>query len=73
MRLKERREALGLTQRQAAAAVGVTPEQMCNYENGGYKPKTLAAVKMAELYGCTVEDIMSDPSDGPHDTPPAVP
>lgn len=58
MTLKERREAIGLTQVEAAKAVGVDQSQISMYESGAYKPKTLAAVKLAELYGCTIAEIM---------------
>lgn len=73
MNLKERREALGLSAADVGKLVGVSAVSIWHYENGGYKPKYPTNQKLADLYGCTVEDIMSDPSDGPNDTPPAVP
>lgn len=38
-RIKERREQLGMTQRQLADKLGVTKSAICNYENGTSKPK----------------------------------
>lgn len=60
MRLIERREALGLTQKQVASYVGADQSQISNYEKGDYKPKYAVAKKLAELYGCTVDEIMED-------------
>ena len=58
MRLKDRRKAIGLTQKQVADAVGVTQAQICNYEKGGYAPKYVTCKKLAALFGCTIEEIM---------------
>lgn len=38
-RIKERREQLGMTQKQLADKLGVTKSAICNYENGTSKPK----------------------------------
>ena len=57
MRLKERRKALGMTQKQVAEAIGVDPSQICNYENGDYCPKWPTVLKLAELFGCTPKEI----------------
>lgn len=58
MRLVERREALNLTQAQVAEKTGIQQANISRYETGGYKPKTEAALKLADLYGCTVKEIM---------------
>ncbi len=58
MTLRERREALGLTQTQVAKLVGCTPSNISYYEAGAYSPKYKLAVALAKLYGCTAEDII---------------
>ena len=58
MTLLERRLDKGLTQVEVAKYAGVDQSQISMYEAGAYKPKTMAAVRMAELYGCTIEEIM---------------
>ena len=58
MKLKERREALGMKVKDVAKAVGVSTVSIWQYENGGYKPKYPTNEKLAELYGCTIQEIM---------------
>ena len=38
-RIKEKREQLGMTQKQLADKLGVTKSAICNYENGTSSPK----------------------------------
>lgn len=59
MRLSERREALGLSRKEVAIKAGISEVSVWQYEKGGgYKPKTEVALKLAELYGCSVKEIM---------------
>lgn len=58
MRLSERREALGLSQRRVGVLTGISQSQLSHYEAGDFRPKYDAAKKLAELYGCTVDEIM---------------
>lgn len=57
MKLKDRRKAAGLTQKQVAEAVGVDQSQISNYEKGGYCPKMPTVLKLAELFNCTTKEI----------------
>src|SRR5215208_6222216 len=60
-RLRVLRAERGLTQRQAAARAGVTPETISDLERGkrhAYMP-TLA--KIAKGYGVPVEDLLEEP------------
>ena len=59
MKLIDRRSAAGFTQEYVAKTVCVTQEAISNYENGNYKPKYDVAKKLAELFGCTVDEIMA--------------
>lgn len=49
-RLKQAREARGLSQREAATALGVTPASISGWERGHYEPTTANIVRMAALY-----------------------
>lgn len=69
MRLVERRKAKGWTQKKVADKVGVDQSQICNYEKGGYKPKYDTALALAELFGCTVGEIMAGCGPGTEDEP----
>ncbi len=47
--ITELRGALGLTQEQFAARIGVTPSTVNRWENGVGKPSPLAMAKLKEL------------------------
>lgn len=66
-RIRQRRKALGLTQDELAAQIGVDQKQISNYENSKDNPtsKTLAA--LADALG-TSSDYLLDRTDDP--TPP---
>lgn len=57
MSLKEIREEKNLKQNAVAAAIGVTPQAVCNYENGTRMPKITTLKKMADVYGVTVDEL----------------
>ena len=59
MRLIELREKHGLSRKETALKVGVSEVAIWQYENGNYKPKYDVAKKLAELFGCTVDEIMA--------------
>ena len=59
MRLKERRLAKGLSRSDVAKVVGSSEVNIWNYENGKYIPKYTTAFKLAKLFDCSIEDIMS--------------
>ena len=54
IKLKQYRERKGLTMRQVADELGVTESCYCLYENGKRKPSFEVLVKLAKIYGCTV-------------------
>ena len=60
MRIKEKREALGMTQKALAERVGVTPAQMCMIETGKRMPSLIVALRIAAALGCTVEELTAD-------------
>lgn len=57
--VRERREAHDLTQGDLAAAVGVTRQSINAIERGRYDPSLELALKLADEFDCTVEDLFS--------------
>ena len=58
-RLKEIREARGLTQAQLAETIGVSRKTVNTVENGVYVPSTVIALKLAAALGEPVEALFS--------------
>lgn len=58
-KLKERREALGLTQRQVAEKIGVKYQSYQRYESLVIIPNAQIAVKVAKALNTTVEELYS--------------
>ena len=56
-RLRELREAKGLTQAQLADLIGVSRKTVNTVENGVFIPSTVVALKLAKALGCSVEDL----------------
>lgn len=57
-KLKKYRELKDLTMRQVSERLGVSESCYCLYENGQRKPSFETLVKLAEIYGCTVNDFV---------------
>jgi len=64
-RLKEAREALGLTQDKAAEAAGCSAMTIWRYENGDRQPSLLIVRGLAVIYQCEYEWLMGE-EDSPH-------
>lgn len=60
MKIKEKREAMGMTQKALAERVGVTPAQMCMIETGKRLPSLTVALRIASALETTVEELMAD-------------
>jgi len=56
-RLREFREAKGLTQAQLADLIGVSRKTVNTVENGVFVPSTVVALKLAKALGCAVEEL----------------
>ena len=56
-RLRELREAKGLTQAQLADAIGMSRKTVNTVENGVFIPSTVVALKLAGALGCAVEEL----------------
>ena len=58
-KLKDLREAHGLTQAQLAELIGVSRKTINTVENGVYVPSTVIALKLAAALGVSVETLFS--------------
>lgn len=59
MALKEARKRAGLTARDVANALGFSLQNVYNWESGSYLPKTKHLTEIANLYGCTVDELLA--------------
>jgi putative transcriptional regulator len=62
-RLKEIRQARGLTQAELAALAGVSRKTINTVENGVFIPSTLLALTLARVLGTTVEALFQLPEE----------
>lgn len=63
MTLKTARELAGLTQTEAAALIGVTPDTIGNYERGKSYPDIPVLRKIEEAYGVSYNNLIFLPLD----------
>ena len=56
-KIRQLREAQGLTQQALASRVGVTQATVSDWENGKITPDVVRAVKLADLFGTTLDVI----------------
>ena len=56
-RIREARDARGLTQAELAERIGVSRKTVNTVENGVFIPTTVVALKLAGALGCPVEEL----------------
>lgn len=56
-KIKQRREAAGMSQKELAAMIGVDASTISLWENGVTSPKMGNLVKLAEIFGCKPGDL----------------
>ena len=57
--LRQRRQSLGLSQKQLAEMAGITRQAVCALEADQYSPATSVALQLARALYCRVEDLFS--------------
>ena len=57
-KLIEKRKIAGLSQTAVAKKLGCTSSAVSQYESGKREPDFETLVKLAEIYGCTVNDFV---------------
>ena len=60
MNLKTRRKEAGLTQQELAAQLCVHQTAVAGWENGRAQPSIEKLLKLAEIFGCTVDELLRD-------------
>lgn len=55
MRIKELREAAGLTQAEVARVMGVDPAAVARWDTGQLLPRAAKLPRLADLFGCTID------------------
>lgn len=58
MSFKSAREKVGMSQNEAAKALGIDQSTVCLWEIGKTYPRASLLLKVSELYGCTVEELL---------------
>lgn len=58
MTFQQARQKAGLTQQQAATALGINQATVCLWENGKTAPRAALLPRIAALYHCTVDDLL---------------
>jgi len=56
-KLKEHRARLGINQRQLGSMVGASRQTISLIERGDYSPSVTLALKIAKVFGVTVEEV----------------
>lgn len=59
------REKVGMTQAEVAKAVGVDQSAVSFWETNKTAPRAAMLVKLAQLYCCTVDDLLQDNPEKP--------
>ena len=62
MGFKKAREAAGLTQQELATELGVDQSTVCLWETGKTQPRVKLLPKIAELLGCSINELITDAS-----------
>lgn len=60
MQLLTLRTKAGWSQEFVARQIGVSRQTIMNWESGENKPNVDKAIKLAKLFGVTVDDLLSD-------------
>lgn len=54
------REKVGLTQKEVAEKLGVDQSAVSFWETGKTHPRASLLIRLASLYGCTVDDLLAE-------------
>ena len=65
--IRRRREALGLTQKELGARVGVSRQAINAVETGKFDPSIHLAYDLARLFGVTIEELFDFEEGGTND------
>lgn len=57
LKIKELRTEFQITQKELAAKIGNTQRNVCNWENGKSEPDCESIIKIANLFGVTLDEL----------------
>lgn len=60
MSFKSQRKKAGLTQMEAAKALGISDAAVNQWETGKTMPTGLRLIEVSKLYGCTVDELLKE-------------
>lgn len=63
MNIKNRREKLGITQKQMAEKLSLAQPMIAQIERGTKIPNMILGLAIARMLGCTMEDLVEDAKD----------
>ena len=63
MNIKNRREKLGITQKQMAENLSLAQPMIAQIERGTKIPNMILGLAIARMLGCTMEDLVEDAND----------
>ena len=63
MGFKEARKAAGLTMAEAGKRLGVSDAAVAQWESGATMPTAKRLLKVAALYGCTIDELFAEESE----------
>ena len=55
------RKMSGLTQKELAARLGISPTTLAGYENAGKDPKIATLIKLADFFGVSIDNLVREP------------
>lgn len=61
LKIRQLREAAGMTQGELAREVGVTQTALSGYEHSAHMPPLETAAKIADVLGCTIDEMIWRP------------
>jgi len=70
-RIRERREHKSLLQKDVANYIGISQQAVARWEKGETEPDSETLVKLAELFGCSVDYLLGR-TDNPHPLDPEI-
>ncbi len=58
LKIRELREKIGISQKELAQKLGITPTSLYRYEYGINEPNIALLIKMADIFGVSVDEIV---------------
>lgn len=63
--IREMRKRAGLTQVEVAKVLEISIDTLWRWETGASEPRATDLLKMSELFRCSVDDLLGNPTESP--------